>query len=158
MRRSIGLILAFAGGAMGICVVALSRDAASVPVDEPKALCEKVMAAIHRGKVAEGLGSLEPYCLFSKTDFAVMKIRIANEMAQGRTKYGEVIGTELVKLETIGNWLSRYTYAIKLRKTVVRATFTFYKPGEQLFLQELSFDDEVDEMLRDLAVTKTRGL
>jgi hypothetical protein len=84
----------------------------------------------------------------SKDQIENVKFKINNTVIKAM---GEYFGYELIIKKTIGDKVTYYTYLVKYERQPIRFNFLFYSPNGQWQLQNFSFDDGIDEELKEAA-------
>ena len=112
--------------------------------DQTKQLSDRFMTAIVALDVQGGFKILKPYFrTASEEDFAKLQVQTINQLDAYAERFGFPVGSEMVKEETISDFLIRYTYIEKYAANILRWTFTFYKPKDQWIFQSLAWDENI---------------
>lgn len=83
----------------------------------------------------------------SKDAIENVKFKLNNTVKQIGTYYG----FNLIAKKTVGDHLSLYTFLIRYDRQPLRFTMLFYKANEQWSLYTFSYDDSIDEELKEAA-------
>jgi len=83
----------------------------------------------------------------SKDDVENVKSQLRNTI----NVLGEYYGFELIAKKTISNKMEHYAYFITYDRQPLRFTLQFYNPNGEWRLQNFSFDDAIDDELKDAA-------
>jgi hypothetical protein len=84
----------------------------------------------------------------SKDQIENVKFKINNTVVKAMGGY---FGHELITKKTIGDKVTYFTYLVKYDRQPLRFNFLFYSPNGQWQLQNFSFDDGIDEELKEAA-------
>jgi hypothetical protein len=109
-----------------------------------KVKCEEFMNLAGAGKVDEGFKRLEPYWLFSDTEWTQLQIQTAKQMPLIEPRFGKALGYEFVREEMVKDTILRFTYIQKHEWHLIRWTFIFYKPNDKWLLNACHWDDEIE--------------
>ena len=64
---------------------------------------------------------------------------------------GDYTGHNLMTKRTVGEYLALYTFMVRYDRQPLRFTLLFYKPKNEWRLQNFSYDDNIDEELKEAA-------
>jgi hypothetical protein len=64
---------------------------------------------------------------------------------------GDYSGHDLITKKTIGEHLALYTFLVRYDRQPLRFSMLFYKPKSSWQLQNFSYDDNIDEELKEAA-------
>lgn len=107
------------------------------------ALAEKVVQKISTGDVRGGLELARPYLAIPSGQFDVLLGQLEMQAPVQATRYGESIGYDLLRNDTVGDSLMRALYVQKLERHAVFWIFYFYKSKDDWLISELSYSDVV---------------
>ena len=111
-----------------------------------KKMCEEVMGLVTEEKFGGVFDKVEPYWLFPEEELTNMRALTIKQMEKVKTRFGEVVGYVLVKEETIGDTVIRYSYIQKYERHMIRWAFVFYKPTDEWLLNAMTWDDAIGEL------------
>jgi len=72
--------------------------------------------------------------------------KTADQMGSIKSGFGEVTGTDFVRLETIGSSYLRFIYLQKFEKSALRWIITFYNPAGKWLVHGVAWDSSVDSL------------
>ena len=64
---------------------------------------------------------------------------------------GTYYGNDLISKKTIGDHLTLYTFLVRYERQPLRFNFMFYKANDQWVIYNYSYDDSIDEELKEAA-------
>jgi len=111
-----------------------------------KAKTEEFMKLAGAGKVDEALERMEPYWVFSATEWTQVQLQTTKQMALVEPRFGKTLGYELVREEMVKDTILRLTYIQKQERHLIRWKFVFYKPDDKWLLNVLAWDDELEAL------------
>jgi hypothetical protein len=83
----------------------------------------------------------------SKNQIEEVKFKLNGTVKQ----LGGYEGFNLITKKTIGDHLSLYTFMVRYDRQALRFSILFYKPSDQWRLMNFSYDDNLDEELKEAA-------
>lgn len=75
---------------------------------------------------------------------------VKERLEMSRKLLGNYYGHELIKLEEAGESYLRYTFSLKYDRQPVKIIIVLYKPNDKWKVQNLNFDDKVENDFREL--------
>ena len=106
-----------------------------------KKLCENFLDKINEEKYYEAYEMIKPYFPISEKDYGKILEETAKQLPKVKTKFGKTIGYSLAKKQENGKIFIKYTYIQKYEISVIRWSFTFYKPKKNWIINDLTFDE-----------------
>ena len=111
--------------------------------DDTRSLTDAVMKLVVADKIDDAFGQLKLYWQLPANELdtvALKTIAMRNTVAE---RFGRPQSYELVREETAGDFLVRYTYAERREHHPLRWTFVFYRTGEQWTMDAATWVDNV---------------
>jgi len=112
---------------------------------EPVEFTSKFFKMIEAGRILDAYDQL-----FAGSQIPAQKPQ-AVEMLKKQTSnilslYGKIVGLEKIREERIGESIIRLAYILKLETAPTIWEFYFYKPGDNWFLANITFNDQVQSL------------
>ncbi len=121
--------------------------AATLPdKDAAKMLAANVMSTVAKGNTAEAMLMMKPYMIIPDAEFAVLKDQLASQAPMINKRFGRSIGSELIKIDEVGNSLMSVLYIQKIEKRIMRWVFCFYRPRDRWILDTFTTDDNIKRL------------
>lgn len=128
----------------------LPLDASSAELKDPDAalaLSDKVMKRAVSQGVREGLELLTPYIVVPENEFQTALDKIDLQLPVFASRFGKVIGYELIRNDTVGASLIQPVYLLKYEKHALVWRFTYYKNDKGWVLNTFKYADDFSGVL-----------
>ncbi len=112
--------------------------------DDANRLSDDVMNLFENGRKTAALILIEKN--LQDTDvqnFEAIKEDVKGFLTTATEQYGELIGADFAKEEKVGDFLLRYTYALKYKQQPVWLRFTYYFNNEQYTLKKFDWGEDI---------------
>lgn len=133
-----------------ILVGLLLYSFSSVAQNDP----QKIIDEFFKLYVEKGANSAVDYIFTTNRWINESKDQIENvkfKLSSSVKQFGDYYGYSLITKKTLGTQLYLYTFLVRYDRQPIRFTMLFYKPNDQWRLQNFSFDDSIDEELKEAA-------
>ena len=145
MKKMINLLL---------CLFLLSGQAAADIEENPKlttkestrALAEKFMSSLQTGEINESFKIIRSYMPIPDLEFANMTAKTEENLLYIEPRFGKLLGYELLKEDTIKEYMIRYIYVQKYEQHLLRWFFIFYKAQEEWLINVFYWDDKAQDL------------
>jgi hypothetical protein len=104
------------------------------------------MKSLVAGNDRATLELLRPKLPISKEEFDATRDRTIEKRAALTTRFGKIVGYQLVQEERVSDVLVRLTYIEKRTKHLLRWQFVFYRPEMEWQLNSFSWDDNINAL------------
>jgi len=131
-------VVAFQGEDRSIMVFNSPTDA--------KWLCETFMMKLIGSGVQDAFEELKPYFPLSEAELSMIAMQTLQQFELIKSRFGQLVGYQLVKEEMVNNVILRFIYIQKFEKHAVRWIFYFYKPADQWMFNEFYIDDKLKDL------------
>ena len=138
--KTVVLIVCFALAAIPVAADTLKSE------KEATKLAEQALAHFAKEEFDQGYRSLLPYWPLPEAEIVTLIDQTQSQWEIVRTRFGKTLGTEIVRTERIGSSFLRLRFIQKFDRHALRWTFAFYKPKDSWVINEVSFDDEIDDL------------
>lgn len=148
--------------AFGEAIAGLLAKRAPAPVPEPSpkavralpdataavALSDRIMKAIADGRAREALAMLKPHTIAADAQFDAMVEQIEQQKSVVASRFGESLGYELLRNDTIGDSLTRPVFLHRFERSAMIWLFTWYRGNEGWVLISAKFADDANLLFR----------
>ena len=117
--------------------------------EDARALTEAAMQQVVAGEYQAAFEILRPHWPLPMGEFDTLLQTTMTQRSTIAPRFGSSLGYELVRSETVGDSLLRFTYIEKTERHVLRWLFRFYKPEDVWIINSLEWDDEVEALFGD---------
>lgn len=114
-------------------------------VKETEELSKNCTALFSDWKIDEMMSEIIKYTPVAEEEMKKLGEKTKGFQDMLQESYGEVIGYEKIKNETINDFAIRETYVIRLEYHALRVVYTFYKNDKGWALNSFNWDDEWKE-------------
>ena len=112
--------------------------------DDASRLVDNIMNALESGDSKAGFKILEGNLSNAKVNFGELQENLDGFLGNASRQYGKLIGTDFAKEEKVGDFLLRYTYAVKYQEQPVWLRFTYYiNDDDNYLLKELDWGENL---------------
>lgn len=148
--------------AFGEAIAGLLARRAPAPASEPVpkpvqalpdataaiALSDQIMKAIANGQVRDALDMVKPHTSAPDAQFDAMVEQIRQQKPVVDSRFGENLGYELLRNDTIGDSLTRPVFLHRLERGGMVWLFTWYRGSEGWLLSNVRFVDDATLLFR----------
>lgn len=146
--------------AFGEAIAGLLAKRAPAPEPSPKAvralpdataavaLSDRIMKAIADGRAREALAMLKPHTIAADAQFDAMVEQIEQQKSAVASRFGESLGYELLRNDTIGDSLTRPVFLHRFERSAMIWLFTWYRGNEGWVLISAKFADDANLLFR----------
>lgn len=146
--------------AFGEAIAGLLAKRAPAPEPSPKAvralpdataavaLSDRIMKAIADGRAREALAMLKPHTIAADAQFDAMVEQIEQQKSVVASRFGESLGYELLRNDTIGDSLTRPVFLHRFERSAMIWLFTWYRGNEGWVLISAKFADDANLLFR----------
>ena len=115
-------------------------------IDDANRLLDNIMNAFEEGESKEGFKMLEENISNKQVDFEQLQANFEGFLGNADEQYGKMLGTDFAKEEKVGDFLVRYTYAMKYAEQPVWVRFTYYINDDSYVLKELDWGEDLNTL------------
>ena len=115
-------------------------------IDDANRLLDNIMNAFEEGESKEGFKMLEENISNKQVDFEQLQANFEGFLGNADEQYGKMLGTDFAKEEKVGDFLVRYTYAMKYAEQPVWVRFTYYINDDSYLLKELDWGEDLNTL------------
>lgn len=115
---------------------------------EAKALCANSAALFARNKINSAFDVVKPYWPWDAQELTAVAEQGKAQLAGLEQRFGKALVAEYIGQRTAGDSLVEFAYLIKFEKHALRYLCTFYKPRELWKLNAITWDDDLQSLLR----------
>lgn len=108
-----------------------------------RALSLEVMKRIESGDDRGALELLRSHLPIDKAEFELSRERTMEKRSLLRSRFGKIVGIELIREERVSDVVLRLTYVEKRTYHLLRWQFTFYRPEKEWRLNSFNWDDNL---------------
>jgi len=160
MMQSESSSAAYATFGEAIAGLLAKRVAAPAPESAPKsvqalpnataavALSDRIMKAVANGQAREALDMVKPHTSAPDAQFDAMVEQIRQQKPMVDSRFGESLGYELLRNDTIGDSLIRPMFLHRLERGGMVWLFTWYRGSEGWVLTNVRFVDDANLLFR----------
>ena len=112
------------------------------------ALTEKVSKKLAKGDYKQAIEAMKPYWPMPQAELENLSYQTESQLGMAATRFGAVVGAELVANERVGNSLIKHTLIIKFENHAVRWFIVYYKPKNGWQIDAVVWDDKVHEIFK----------
>lgn len=112
------------------------------------ALSDRIMKAIADGRAREALAMLKPHTIAADAQFDAMVEQIEQQKSVVASRFGESLGYELLRNDTIGDSLTRPVFLHRFERSAMIWLFTWYRGNEGWVLISAKFADDANLLFR----------
>ena len=114
--------------------------------NDTKKICDEFMQRVVEGEITGAFELVEPYFPLPDAEFDMLKMQSVKQLGLVSSRFGNEISFELIKDQSIRDIFSQYIYLEKFEKHAVRWTFTFYNPRNGWIVNNLRWDDNINDL------------
>lgn len=132
-----------ATGAIAAVIAAAFNLNPSGATDDAKNLCDEVLNFLGQKEYAKCFSSIREQSLnpMSDDEFNDWSNAQSRSLEAFNTKYGSLIGNELVEEKKFNETLRKYIYITKYDKTILCWSFIFYRPHDKWKVLTFNFNN-----------------
>lgn len=123
----------------------LAQDKYLNSVQETQELSRNIAMLFKENQVATAFGTLTPYWPMPQNEIDAIEEKTIKYLNMLEARFGEPIGADKIKNETISTIALRETYLVRYTKSAIRLKFTYYKNEEGWIVNAFKWDDAFDE-------------
>ncbi len=127
------------------CLLATTAVASEVmPLQtegDAASFAEAAMERIVAGEYEAAFEALKSYWPMPEAEIDELATATASQRGNLVTRFGDSLGYELVRSETVGKVLLQLTYIEKTERHALRWIFLFYRPRDSWILNRVRWDD-----------------
>ncbi len=127
-----------------------AQQTAPAPVPDYTVQLDEFFATIQEGKYAEALGALygrNPWHQAMTDQLNALK----GQFSTLPDLVGELRGSDLIVERRLGGMFVYRWYLVAYDRQPVSFHFTFYKPGDSWFIYSFEYQDDIKDLVQDLA-------
>lgn len=130
----------------GVAVVNLSFAQGVPTLQDLRQRTDAAMERVGNGDIEEGLKSIKPLTIIPAAEFDAMLGQVPLQLPAIKARFGESLGYEFIREESLGSSLARLTYIHKFDKHAMRWMFFAYKGKSGWVVNTFRFDDKWHEL------------
>ena len=136
--------------ALMLCVFSSASFAVESLSDEKavSALTEKVSAKLAKGEYRQAIELMRPYWPMPQAEIQNLSYQTESQLGMVSTRFGAVVGAELVADEKVGKSLIKHTLILKFENHAVRWFIVYYKPKSGWQIDAVVWDDKLHEVFK----------
>ena len=142
LRISIFFNLCLFLSSLAMSQVVSAKDLSST--SDTKAIADKMVNHFIKKEFTEGMTVAKPYWPLPEVELDNLIKKIEMQWPIIDKRFGQAVGSELVKEQNIGDSFIRYYYLHKFQKHSIYWKITFYKPENKWVVNGVSFKDNLD--------------
>ena len=105
-------------------------------------ICQSAANKFASGDIDGAFDVLIPYWPLPKEEVKAIAYQSKAQLDMVSGRYGQPLGAEYVRTETVGKSLIKQTFLIKFSKHALRMSCVFYKPEKVWLMNSTSWDDK----------------
>lgn len=114
-------------------------------VQETQELSRNIAMLFKENQVATAFGTLTPYWPMPQNEIEAIEEKTIKYLNLLKARFGEPIGADKIKNETISTIALRETYLVRYSKSAIRLKFTYYKNDDGWIVNAFKWDDAFAE-------------
>jgi hypothetical protein len=111
--------------------------------DGTKIICNSILDKVVQNDIDGAFIELAKYSPLPRNELDDLKDQTIRQLNAVRPRFGKYLGHELIKTESSGTSIKRYTYIVKCENHILRWRFIFYKPSTKWFINTFNWDDNI---------------
>jgi len=138
-----------------VCVIVLTQ----LPVlAESKVLGDKAqlrkisdefMQRVMSNNIPAAFELVEPYFPLPENEFSMLQMQSVKQLGMVGQRFGSQISYEFIKEASVNDIFIKHVYLQKYEKHAVRWTFIFYNPKDGWIINNLRWDDNIDDLFNE---------
>ena len=124
--------------------------------DDCRRLADRAMVLVGKGEYDEAFSSVKADWPLPPEEMNRLAKLTKEQLAKVSERFGDVVGTEFIRQDSIGRSYIRFTYIQKFERHATCWHFIFYKPKNVWLLNGLTWDDST-QLLFELPVSEGAG-
>jgi hypothetical protein len=137
---AIGLMLA-------ICVQAKAVEFSQLKDSKStKKFSQHLMELVSQDKLDDAFNNLKLHWPMAEGELDNLLLHTKKQRMMAVSRFGQPIGTEFVKTETVNNSLVRYTFLEKFQYHALRWQFAYYNNNEKWVVNAVYWDDDISKL------------
>lgn len=109
-------------------------------------LAEQVMQKVSAGEIRAGRDLIKPYTIVPESELETWATKVEQMQPMAQARYGQPLGYELLRNDTIGTSLVRLVYLQRNEKHPLVWTFVFYRNDKGWTVNSFAFSDELTDI------------
>lgn len=114
--------------------------------EEVRRTLDSVMKDLEKEQYDKAFEQLKPYWPFPMAELDNLHRETKDKLPVATSRFGDIIGSDYVKTEKIGDFMVRSYYVLRFSKHILRMKFTFYNNTKGWIMNGFTWDDNVDEL------------
>ena len=111
-------------------------------------MTEKVSAKLAKGEYSTAIELMRPYWPMPQAEIQNLSYQTESQLGMVSTRFGAVVGAELVADEKVGKSLIKHTLILKFENHAVRWFIVYYKPKNGWQIDAVVWDDKLHEVFK----------
>lgn len=117
--------------------------------EQTRDFCENFLSFMVEEEIERAFDLVENEWPFSISEIQNLESSTIKQLNSVKSRYGEIVGYELIEEEKIKDSFIKYTYVMKYEKHIIRWKFIFYKPESSWILNTFNFDDSINKLFNN---------